>query len=266
MRPLLLTLALVSLTFAAAQGRLNAPTYYLSQLPELQAGDTVRGELTTDSAQNFKDGSYLDLYLLYGEVGEVVMLKAESLEFDTFLSLFGPDGQLVAWNDDGYYSADAELSVPLPETGRYLLVVSGYAQRDLGRYTLTRGLPPTESEPLPLPAAGSVTESFDEIVAVDVPYLGTPGAVYALELTERTTLAIRAESETFDTYLLLTDDRGEYITENDDERYTEATGWDTNSLLFAQLEPGAYRLYLTSYFGLPHGEFTLTVQRFVPAD
>ncbi len=266
MRRLYCLLLLFILPAALAQGRLNVPNYYLSQLPVLVDGEPLRGELTTDDGQNFKDGSYLDLYVMHGQEGEVVELTLSSLEFDTFLTIYSPDGSLLDWVDDGYYSADSEITLTLPATGRYLLVVTGYSSLDLGRYTLeraTRGAPGT-TEATAFDVPGTFEGSIEETVIV--PYMELPGVALVFELTEPSALAFDLSSDAFDTYLMITDEAGNLIVENDDRNYSEATNYDTSSAAFAEFEPGVYYVYVTSWFGAPNGPFTLEAKRFVRAD
>ncbi|NLG09800.1 MAG: hypothetical protein GX560_11205 [Deinococcales bacterium] len=266
-RLLYLLLLVLLLSTAGAQGRLNAPNYYLSQLPELVDGEALRGELTTEDGQNFKDGSYLDLYALRGEAGQTVRIAAVSLEFDTFLTVYGPDGSLLDWVDDNPYSIDAELTLELPETGRYLVVVSGYSSHDLGRYTVSM----TTHDPAVTPSATEIDVPgvFAGVLDGDgpmVPYMEVPGGAHVFELTEPAALAIYAASDAFDTYVLVTDAEGSLVVENDDRNYSEASGYDTSSLAFAEFEPGVYYVYVTSWYSQPIGEYDLEIRRFVYAD
>lgn len=267
-RLLLILLALLLSSAVLAQGRLNPPNYYLSQLTELKPGDAVNGELTEASGQNFKDGSYLDLYVLHGEEGEDVTLVAASLEFDTYLSLYDPNGWLVAAVDDSLYSSDAELSVTLPHTGRYLLVLSGYSDYDLGRYTLSRSATQQalEAESMTLDVPGNYSGTFNDAAAATVPYLGSLGMLFVMEVAETTHLDVRASAGEFDTFLLITNEDGDIMVENDDENYSEASGWNTNSRAFAEYQPGVYYVYLTSLYSTPLGDFSLDVRRFAAID
>lgn len=268
MRRLLTLLALLLLTAATAQGRLNPPNYYISQLPELKAGDVINGELTEESGQNFKDGSYLDMFVMYGEEGDEVTLLASSLEFDTHLSLFGPSGWILANVDDSLYGTDAELTITLPVSGRYLVVLSGYSDYDIGRYSLSRtdAGALSEAEAITLDVPGTFFGTYDAATAATVPHLSAPGVPFVIEVTEPTALDIRAASGDFDTFLLITDESGAIVVENDDENYSENTGWNTDSRAFAEYEPGVYYVYLTSLYSTPLGDYSINVRRFVAVD
>lgn len=264
--PSIVLVALLSSGTASAQERLNAPTYYLSQLPELVMGAVLEGELTSSDGQNFKDGSYLDLYVLHGQEGDRLELSASSSQFDAYLTLVDPEGQVVAWNDDGGGDLDAEIVTELPQTGRYLVVVSGYGPRDLGRYTISRDLPRPAPVAQPLHVPGMVNAAYDESLGVHVPFVDGPGVRYRLEPDAQGLYSFRLQADGFDAYLVLTDEQDRVIASNDDENYSEASGWNTDSLLFADLGPGVYYLYVTSMYGVPAGEYTLATRRYVAAD
>jgi len=188
-------------------------------------------------------------------------------EFDTFLTVYGPDGSLLDWVDDNPYSIDAELTLELPETGRYLVVVSGYSSHDLGRYTVSM----TTHDPAVTPSATEIDVPgvFAGVLDGDgpmVPYMEVPGGAHVFELTEPAALAIYAASDAFDTYVLVTDAEGSLVVENDDRNYSEASGYDTSSLAFAEFEPGVYYVYVTSWYSQPIGEYDLEIRRFVYAD
>ncbi len=268
MQRLLPLIALLLLASATAQGRLNPPNYYLSQLPQLRPGDVLQGELTPEDGQNFKDGSYLDLYAMYGEEGEDVTLLASSLEFDIYLSLFGPDGSFLGGIDDSLYGTDAELLVTLPENGRYLVVVSGYSQYDLGRYSLSRSesLPASAAEVTELMIPGTTSSTFDAAATMEMPYYGAPSMAFTFELAEPIALSISVQAAEFDTFVMVTDEAGNVIAENDDEDYSAASGWNTDSKAFAEFAPGVHYVYVTSLYGEPLGDFTITTRRFAPID
>lgn len=75
---------------------------------------------------------------------------------------------------------------------------------------------------------------------------------YVLEITARSIVRIRAASSAFDTYLLLSTSSGRPVAENDDD------GASFNSELVAVLEPGIYRVGVTSYAPGETGAYTLT--------
>ena len=84
------------------------------------------------------DKSLYREYTFEGRSGQSVNISLESTEFDPYVALFGPNGRLVAENDDESDSTkNAFLSVTLPATGRYRVIVNAYDSSGKGRYTLT---------------------------------------------------------------------------------------------------------------------------------
>ncbi|NJK66025.1 MAG: trypsin-like serine protease [Microcoleus sp. CSU_2_2] len=84
------------------------------------------------------DNSLYREYTFEGRSGQSVTISIESREFDPYVALFGPNGRLVAENDNASDSTkNAFLSVTLPATGRYRVIVNAYDASGRGRYTLT---------------------------------------------------------------------------------------------------------------------------------
>ncbi len=127
------TLGLVALlSFASAQ---RPPTYLLVTTPEIASEQPYSGELTRDDGQNFKDGSFVEVVKFRARAEDVVDLRARSA-FPTVLSLYGPDGQLVGASDRRDETTTI-LALELPQTGRYIVAVSGRTPNDLGPFTLS---------------------------------------------------------------------------------------------------------------------------------
>lgn len=247
-RRILMVVVLGALGIAAARQPVASPIYYLSTAPSLQPGIPVTGVLSTESGRNFKDGSYVDVVVLRGEAGDFVELALTSGTFDTYLTLFAPDGSVVAANDDDWTGGgtDSTIRATLPATGTYVVVVSGYSEYDLGPYTLTLqggaagaaggtvGVPETVSDTL---AAGGV-------------------ARYQVVLDEPTVLGVELRSGEFDTYLEVTTVDGWLLAENDD------SGGTTDSSLVVRLDPGTYHVVVSSYGGWGGGAFELDLARY----
>lgn len=258
MRTIVAVTVLLLLSIAAAQQPVTSPIYYLSNAPRLEAGVPLTGVLDERSGRNFKDGTYLDVLTLRGEAGEYVELLASSSAFDTYLTLFAPDGSLVDYNDDDPLgsSTDAAIRTTLPATGTYVVVVSGFSPWDLGPYTVT--LSSRED------AAGHGT-------AIEVPSLtpgrlahGDDGSRFAFVLEETAAIGIEVRSTQFDTTLEVLDEFGYSLAYNDDAPATN--GSTTDSALALLLGPGRYQLVVQSYFtdSVGDGSFELEVVRLTP--
>ena len=151
--PILLLSLLLSLLsgLTLADRPLNVPNFLLVTSPVLELGLPVDGELTIDDGQNFKDGSYLDIYVFRGTEGDLTTLDLSSEDFDTALAIYSPSGKLVQFNDDNAVSTDSTISVELFESGTFLVVVSSFNGFTTGSYTVNRkalgGLFEGENEP-----------------------------------------------------------------------------------------------------------------------
>jgi hypothetical protein len=114
---LILMLSLASLAYA--QDEEETPSF---DFPTLVDGETVDGEFTESSMQ---------IYTFIGSEGDEVsaeMLAAEDSEVDPFLVILGPNGEVVAYNDDadGFNSSieDAELATD----GLYLVIATSWSE------------------------------------------------------------------------------------------------------------------------------------------
>lgn len=96
---------------------------------EIERGQTVEGELALASR---------DRWTFNGEQGDVISVVMTSTTFDTYLELYGPDGEMLAANDDSPTTSRSEISeVQLPETGQYTIVARAYSSNGSGPYELS---------------------------------------------------------------------------------------------------------------------------------
>ncbi len=84
------------------------------------------------------DGSLYREYSFDGEAGQSVRIDLTSSDFDTYLALFSPNGRLVGENDDiSNADTNSRLTVTLPATGPYRVVVNAFDSTGRGQYLLT---------------------------------------------------------------------------------------------------------------------------------
>jgi hypothetical protein len=237
--------------WAAAQQPLNTPHYFLSTTPTLAAGEVRVGALSSASGQNFKDGSYLTLYLIPAQAAEVVDLWVESDDFAPHLTLLSPQGQVIAQNDDARSTGAlyaARIRRPVGDAGNHLLVVSGGVQGDVGTFTLTRNVtvvqPPVVHE---LRFSGGISDRL------------TPFSSHSIWVTLLEPASLRADlrSEEFDTFLEVYGPYGQFIAENDD-----AIG--TDSRLTLELEAGRYEFVVRGYWEDAEGAYRFDIAPFDP--
>lgn len=259
-RRLLFIVAAFLVAAPAFAQQLRAPNFYLFQVPRLEAGQPITATLSTDAGQNFKDGSYVNVYAFQGRSGDRISVTVASWEFDTYVTMFDPDGYLVGQNDEyiggeGVAGIDATLYVD----GTYLVVVSGYSQWDTGEYTIEltsadSGFP-SETASIAIPGG------FESQIRPDMPlhpngYVG-PTEYFSLKLDEASLLLINASSFDFDTFVTLFDEFGNEIAQNDDHDFS------SDSRLAAPLLPGAYVLAVSSYYSGDGGTYTVTIDKYV---
>lgn len=261
-RKFLVLVAAVLLGSALAQQSLRPPNYYLFQLPRLTSAVPVAGTLAPDDGQNFKDGSFLDMYSFAGLEGDRISVTVTSASFDAYVTLFDPEGYLVASNDDyGGMGGDAGLDVTLYADGTYLLVVSGYSQWDLGDYTveLVAGASGAPGASLDLDVPGTI----ESRITMDMPlhpngYVGAT-EYFGFEVTEEALLVFTLTTSDFDAVLTVYDEFGNEMGQNDD------SGLSSDSQLALPLTPGRYLVAASSYYTGEGGDYQLTIDKYLRA-
>lgn len=138
----------------------------------LEDGETYRGRLTADDQQSAKNRGYHDRITFEGTRGDLVTLTMATGTGDPYLILRGPNGSVLAQNDDGSDGLDARLDrVELPATGRYTVVATSRWRGATFPYevSMTR-------------TNASETDGHPLTLAVD-PVVATPGTNVTLEYT-----------------------------------------------------------------------------------
>ncbi len=250
-------IAAAVLGHALAQQPLTPPNYYLFQLPELEAGTEFSGELTSDDGQNFKDGSRLDMYALTVQAGESITLRVVSSDFEPVLSVFGPEGSLVAYNDYGESFGDVSTGFTAGTAGRHVVVVSGWSDLDVGEYVLssvraTGGPSAASAVALPVTLESAITGEMAPAPGA----FGGGAEYFSFDVQEELLILANMTSSEIDSVLTLYDQEGNIIASNDDDGFT------TDALLVALVGPGSYVLAASTYFAGETGAYTLTLEPF----
>ncbi|GAB4376723.1 MAG: hypothetical protein Kow00121_24340 [Elainellaceae cyanobacterium] len=94
------------------------------------------GELTEEAARLESDDSPIAYHQFSGGQGQFVNILAVSPDFDSYLFLLDPDGNVIAQNDDGGGNLNAFIETELPEDGLYTIVVNAFDPQGQGRYRL----------------------------------------------------------------------------------------------------------------------------------
>jgi len=128
---------------ALAEGRLLATptTIRMPGTPEPEPitmnGPTVEGRLGADSYVLNTDGSFYALYSFVGKRQQAVVIDLMSDDFDAFLMLLGADGELIVMDDDSGRGTNARISIQLPHSGAYSVMVNSYQPGEEGVYRLS---------------------------------------------------------------------------------------------------------------------------------
>jgi hypothetical protein len=114
----------------------NYPTYEPPPTPEsveqgsIEVGDTVDAELEVGERHS---------WTFEGEEGQevTITMDADDNGFDTYLELYGPDGDFLTSNDDSRGSLNSQIEeFELPEDGTYTIVARSYSDFAGGDYEL----------------------------------------------------------------------------------------------------------------------------------
>lgn len=248
------------LATVAAQRPLTPPNYYLFELPELLPGEALTGQLTPSDGQNFKDGSYVDLFVVDGRAGDRIGLRVSSIDFDPYLTLFDPFGNPIATNDDLTGSVDAGIDFEFADDGRYLVVVSGYSRLDLGYYSISLQMNgPTEWEARELDLPVTLTSQLSpNMTSMFDSWIGAT-EYFWLDIVGPALLVADLHSTEFDTVLTIYDSDFGELAQNDDSNST------SDSQLVIRVQSGRYLLAISSYFTDSFGSYDLNVETYVPS-
>jgi hypothetical protein len=111
-------------------------------------GQTVSGALSSSDclspARVINPGGYrpyADRYKFYAVSGQKLAIALSSSSFDTYLYLIGPNGSVLASDDDGGGGTNSRIpassgTYTIPSNGYYTIEATSYAQNKVGSYTL----------------------------------------------------------------------------------------------------------------------------------
>lgn len=126
----------------AVAGRYVAIVQSDCPVTPLTIPQTVNGALTTTDCRSLvDDNAYADLYSFSGQAGQRIAISLTSANFDAYLTLYGPNGGLLSFNDD---DVSSNSRIPrgsdfliLPFSGTYVIDASSYNANETGNYTLS---------------------------------------------------------------------------------------------------------------------------------
>jgi hypothetical protein len=272
-----------TLTLEVAAGGMNAgnvtpPTTTPATAQAIAYGDTVQGEIT--------NAAFEQAWTFEGRTGEsvqITMRRSVTTALDPTLRLLGPDGAVLAENDDAdARSADMALQdsqingFVLPTDGTYTIIATRFggerSMGNIGEYTLTLEAQSTgvsvdnaapTSEPLrgaqamgQITLGGEVSATISDDSAVHAwTFEGTAGQTVTI------TMQAAARDVGLDPYLQLQDADGVLLAENDDST-ARGLGPVDSQIVFTLSENGTYTIIaarLGGTAGRGVGEYRLTV-------
>ncbi|WP_204140067.1 CHAT domain-containing tetratricopeptide repeat protein [Halomicronema sp. CCY15110] len=120
-------------------GLWGATTVALAELPQIaqaQANPTTFTGQLDETSNILEDGNYFNLHTFEGRAGENLTFELNSEDFDAHLLLLDPSGEILAEDSDAGELTNAVLTVELPTTASYTIVVGTDSRRETGEYTL----------------------------------------------------------------------------------------------------------------------------------
>ncbi|QTP56375.1 hypothetical protein HNO51_17805 [Billgrantia sulfidoxydans] len=217
--------------------------------PVLTLGERLRGEITSASELNGKDGSRFQRFTLSLEEGALIEIELGGPLQGT-LALYDSEETLLASSaNPAYYDAPAATSLRrrIDESGDYLLVVSGHDKHSYGPFTLTsREMELTTSDTLEMPSRADG-------------WLQGDGDTFSMTIEESGLYQIEMRSSDVDAYLVLEGPNG-YRREDDD------SAGNLNARIADFLEPGDYRLTARAAYDHDGGLYTLELGPHAQAD
>ena len=245
-------------------------TLVSSQL--IATGETLSGALTVDDqVQGLDDGSgrtyFYDAYRFTAAADTTLAIDLRSTQFDaqvilyrlgsnSALNLIASDDQTGGLSAGGVVNNNALLLAVVPEAGDYvILVTSSDLEPDgVGNYTLALKTNVVQ------PISYNTTLAGADVVATDIQTsAGAYLKAYWFAGTQGDNVELTARSLTFDSYLILSSNRGELLGFNDN------SGGGTNGQ-DAQItkvlpETGRYIIITTPLESNRTGGFSLSVRR-----
>jgi hypothetical protein len=234
----------------------------------LELGTLSASVLDDTSPQNFKDGSRYGVFKVDLEEGKVAELRVIS-DFDTYLTLYSPSLEILQTNDEGDDSDgnddnyESVIISEAPESGTYLLVVSGYYDSSVGSFEVSaKDIPVVDDSGLTLPASINGVLNIDDERSDEGRHFDS----FTLELAQPSTVTLTMHSNTIDSYLKVFDAKGELVAENDDKVFVddpattdvnESSTYTRDAELVLDLAAGSYQIQALSY---TLGFYQLTLQ------
>jgi hypothetical protein len=209
----------------------------------IRPGAQVTGRLEPGDRQH-GGGGYEDLWEFDARNNQDVMIEMHSSDFDAYLELRDPSGNLVQENDDGGSGTDALIMAHIGRSGRYRIVARSYGDRQAtGVYDLTLSTVSESARP------GRVVDLRESQLAVGRLEAGdslvgdsTYADIFLFHAPRDGDVTIDLSSGDFDAFLIVRDAEGATLATDDDG------GDGTNARITLHVQAGrTYRIIANSY-------------------
>jgi PKD repeat protein len=204
---------------------------------DLELGDLLRGELEVDA---------VDVYTLTANQSGAYQIVMFSNRFDTMLQVYDETGQLVTEDDDSGGGTNAAITRLELEAGQQVEIHAMSYSSGSGEYIISVSAAPEVPPVVAIAYGDTVDGSIVAGVSADFTFEASAGDVFSA--------MVNAE---FDSYILLLDDAGNILMEDDD------TGGDLQGAIlnFPLTQAGTYTLRVEGYNAFEQGSFSLSLEK-----
>lgn len=215
------------------------------------------GQLQTDD-EILASGEYMDSYEFSALPGQMVTVSLVSDDFDAYLILQSPSGEIFEDDDSLGSGTDSLVEFEASEFGTYEIWVTSYATEETGAYTLqvlqeVMEIPVFEDRDLVDIEIGGTANGYLEQGDMELD-TGEFEDLFAFTAEAGDNIVVDLNSTDFDTYLTLITPSGEEITNDDFEGSLEQS-----QIEITLQQGGRYRVHVSSYAAEESGEYLLSV-------
>ncbi|MGH9941632.1 MAG: pre-peptidase C-terminal domain-containing protein [Pyrinomonadaceae bacterium] len=212
------------------------------------------------------DGSHYDLYTFSATAGQQVAISMSG-NFDTYLALVAPDGEVLAEDNNGGGGTNARIPqstgfAALPATGTYNIIATSFAAGVTGNYSVTLSVAPTPCPQTPISLGQTVNGA---LAANDcrLPFDGSFFDAYTFSGTAGQQIAV-SMSAGFDAYLYLLLPNGSLAAEDADGGGGTNARIPAGSGFFTLPVTGSYTILANSAAPNLAGDYTLSLTTNAP--
>lgn len=184
-----------------------SPTPGSGSIKDLAIGRTITDRLNA-SNEVLGDGSYAQRYRIRLNLNQKVQITLQGDDFDAYLMLLDPDGDVVAQDDDGDGGTDARIEYTAASAGAHIVIVNSLGKEQEGEFALfveslsggnAEGTARSTAERRPI----RVGQSINGLFTSNSPVLDDNShyADFTITGTPNQTVDITLSSDDFDTYL-----------------------------------------------------------------